>query len=249
MPDTTSSESVTPHSDARFATTHWSMVLKAGQPDGTGHQQALETLCRTYWYPLYTYLRRSGYSTHKAEDYTQGFFATLLEKHRLEYADPARGRFRSFLLTSLKHFVADEHDRARAKKRGGAGQMLSLDTTDAEHRYALELADHVSPEKLFERSWALTVLKEALARLRSEYRAANRQDLFERLKCYLQADENPPSYAEAAAALGMSEGTLRVAVHRLRQQYGRLVRQAIAQTVESPDQVDEELRQLFAALT
>lgn len=233
---------------SRFATTHWSMVSKAQHPDATGYRQALEALCCTYWYPLYTYLRHSGHRTHEAEDYTQGFFAMLLEKDRLDYADPAQGRFRSFLLASLKHFVADEQDRARAKKRGGDRQTFSLDATEAEYRYSLEPSDGLSPEKLFERSWALTVLREALVRLRVEFAESEKQGLFEQLKSYLQGNEDMRSYAETAAALGMTEGAVRVAVHRLRQRYGQLVRREIAQTVAGPDQVDEELRQLFAAL-
>ncbi len=244
------SETNTPYAETpnRFATTHWSLVLKAQQPDGTGYRQALEALCCTYWYPLYTYLRRRGYGTHEAEDYTQGFFAILLEKHRLESADPARGRFRSFLLASLKHFVTNEQERAQAKKRGGDRQMFSLDVADAEHRYALEPVDGLSPEKLFERSWALTVLRETLVQLRREFVRQDKKDLFEQLKPYLQADENPTAYAEIAATLGMTEGAVRVAVHRLRQRYGQLVRREIAHTVASPDQVDEELQQLLAAL-
>lgn len=249
MPDTNLSEPATPQSDARFATTHWSVVLKASQPDRTGYCQALETLCRTYWYPLYTYLRRKGYSTHQAEDFTQGFFATLLEKHRLECADPARGRFRSFLLVSLKHFVSDETERVQARKRGGDRHVFSLDVCEGERRYMLEPADDLSPEGVFERAWALTVLQEALTRVKTELVEAGKRDLFEYLKCYLQADEDAGSYAQTAAKLGMTEGAIRVAVHRLRQRYGQLVRREIAQTVASPDQVEEELQQLFGALS
>jgi RNA polymerase sigma factor (sigma-70 family) len=230
-------------------TTHWTMVLEAGSPQSPRYRQALETLCRTYWFPLYAYLRRRGYDSHQAEDYTQGFFASLLEKQGLHRADPALGKFRSFLLGSLKHFIADEWDRAQAKKRGGGKRSLALNIEDAETRYALEPAHTLSPEKLFERSWALTVLKQAMARLRTECIEAGKGHLFEHLKSYLQADDASPPYAGIAAELDMTEGAIRLAVHRLRQRYRELVRQEIAQTVAGPEQVDEEIRHLFAVLT
>jgi len=233
---------------ARFVTTQWTAVVAAGSPDSPGHRQALEALCRTYWFPLYAYLRRQGYDSHQAQDYTQGFFASLLERQALQRADPAVGRFRSFLLASLKHFVADERDREQAKKRGG-GKCFPLDVGDAETRYSLEPTDTLSPEKLFMRSWALTVLKEALAQLKAEYVEADKGHVFERLKTHLQAGETPAGYSDIAAELGMTESAVRVAVHRLRQRYGELVRRQIAQTVADPKEVDEELRELFAALT
>jgi len=233
---------------ARFVTTQWTMVAAAGSPDSPGHRQALEALCRTYWFPLYAYLRRQGCDSHQAQDYTQGFFASLLERHALQQADPAVGKFRSFLLASLKHFVADDRDRQQAKKRGG-GKCFPLDVDDAETRYSLEPADTMSPEKLFMRSWALTVLREALTQLKAECVEAGKGQIFERLKTRLQADETPASYNDTAVELGMTESAVRVAVHRLRQRYGELVRRQIAQTVADPSEVDEELRELFAALT
>ena len=146
-----------PRGRSRFATTHWSVVLAAGSPESSHYQQALETLCKTYWFPLYAYLRRHGYDTHEAEEYTQAFFARILEKQNLRLADPQRGKFRSFLLATLKHFLADERDRARAKKRGGGHRILSIDLEEAESQYALEPTDKLSPDKLFDKSWALTV--------------------------------------------------------------------------------------------
>jgi RNA polymerase sigma factor (sigma-70 family) len=233
---------------ARFVTTQWMMIAAAGSPDSPGHRQALEALCRTYWFPLYAYLRRQGCDSQQAQDYTQGFFASLLERQALQRADPSVGRFRSFLLASLKHFVADERDHAQAKKRGG-GKCFPLDIADAETRYSLEPADNLSPERLFMRSWALTVLREALAQLKAECVEAGKGHLFEHLKTRLQADETPAGYSDIAAELGMTEPAVRVAVHRLRQRYGQLVRRQIAQTVADPREVDEELRELFAALT
>ena len=232
----------------RFATTHWSVVMAAGRPKSASYQQALETLCKTYWFPLYVYLRRQGYDSHRAEDYVQAFFAGLLAKHGLRLADPKRGKFRSFLLASLKHFLSNEHARARAKKRGGGRKVLSLDFQNAESQYALEPRDELSPEKLFERSWALTVLDRTMARLQAEAISTNKQKLFDHLKVYLTAEKSSIPYRDVAAELDMAEGTLRVAVHRLRRRYRELLRDEIAQTVTSDDQIDEEIRDLFAAL-
>ena len=240
--------SSTPSSAGRFATTHWSVVLAAGQPGSPHYQQALETLCQTYWFPLYAYLRRQGYDTHRAEDYTQAFFARLLEKHDLRLADPKRGKFRSFLLAALKYFLANELDRAQAQKRGGGQKVLPLDIENAESRYTLGPAHHLSPEKLFERSWALTVLHRAMARLQAESAAANKQKLFNHLKVYLTADRDTIPYRDMAAELNMTEGAVKVAVHRLRSRYRELLRDEIAQTVASEDQIEEEIRDLFAAL-
>ncbi|UCG49219.1 MAG: hypothetical protein JSU94_05435 [Phycisphaerales bacterium] len=232
----------------RFATTHWSVVRSAGRPGSMHYQQALETLCRTYWFPLYAYLRRHGYDAEAAEEHTQAFFARLLEKHGLRLADPARGKFRSFLLAALKHFVANELKRAKALKRGGRMKTLSLNFQKAESQYALEPADRLTPEKLFERSWALTVLERTMARLAAESRAAGKQNLFERLKIYLTTDRGSVPYAEAAQELDMTEGAIKVAVHRLKKRYRELLRDEIAQTVEYEQQVDEEIRELFKAL-
>ena len=232
----------------RFATTHWSVVMAAGRPKSASYQQALETLCKTYWFPLYAYLRRQGYDSHQAEDYTQAFFAGLLARGGLRLADPKRGKFRSFLLTSLKHFLSNERARARAKKRGGGRKVLSLDFQNAESQYALEPRDELSPEKLFERSWALTVLGRTMAHLQTEAANTNKKQQFERLKSYLTADKNSVPYRDAAEELDITEGAVRVAVHRLRKRYRELLRDEIAQTVTSDEQIDEEIRDLFVAL-
>ena len=232
----------------RFATTHWSVVLAAGRPKSASYRQALETLCQTYWFPLYAYLRRHGCNSHQAQDYTQAFFTALLAKGGLGLADPKRGKFRSFLLASLKHFLSNERARARAKKRGGGRKALSLDFENAESRYALEPRDDLSPEKLFERSWALTVLDRTMARLQAEAISTNKQKLFERLKFCLTADEGSAPYSDVADDLDMTESAVRVAVHRLRKRYRELLRDEIAQTVTSDDQINEEIRDLFTAL-
>ena len=237
-----------PRGRSRFATTHWSVVLAAGSPESSRYQQALETLCQTYWFPLYAYLRRHGYDTHQAEEYTQAFFARILEKQNLRLADPERGRFRSFLLATLKNFLADERDRARAKKRGGGRKILSIDVQEAESQYALEPADRLSPEKLFDKSWALTLLDRTMARLKAELASKNKQELFEHLKAHLTAEKGSVPYRSVAAELGMTEGSVRVAVHRLRRRYRKLLRDEIVHTVASKDQIDEEINNLFSAL-
>jgi RNA polymerase sigma-70 factor (ECF subfamily) len=231
-----------------FATTHWSIVLSAGQPDSSRYQQALEALCRTYWFPLYAYLRRHGFDAQKAEDYIQAFFTSLLEKRGLRLADPKRGRFRSFLLTALKHFLANEHTRAQAQKRGGGRKILSLDIENAENQYIREPCDELSPEKLFERSWALAVLDRTMVRLQVEAVAAKKEKHFDCLKMYLTAEKNAIPYNEVAVRLKMTEGAVKVAVHRLRQRYRDLLRDEIAQTVTTEEQINEEIRDLFTAL-
>jgi len=238
----------TPSGAGQFATTRWSVILAAGDSASTQHEPALDTLCQTYWFPLYAYLRRRGYDTHQAEDYTQGFFAGILERKGLKRADPKCGKFRSFLLASLKNFLADEWDRARAQKRGGDKKVLSLDFDAAASRYDLEPVDRLSPEKLFERSWALTVLTKAMDRLKAESAASDKQRLFDCLKVYLTAEKDAGSYRDVAGELNMTEGAVKVAVHRLRRRYRELVRDEIAQTVTTEAQVDEEIRDLFAAL-
>jgi RNA polymerase sigma factor (sigma-70 family) len=247
MPDYTPSDANLP-SAGRFATTHWSVVLAAGRPKSASYRQALETLCRTYWFPLYAYLRRHGCNSHQAQDYTQAFFTALLAKGGLDLADPKRGKFRSFLLASLKHFLSNERARAAAKKRGGGRKALSLDFVNAESKYVLEPRDELSPEKLFERSWALTVLERTMAHLQAEAASTGKQKLFKCLKFYLTADEDSASYSDVADDLNMTEGAVRTAVHRLRKRYRELLRDEIAQTVTSDDQIDEEIRDLFTAL-
>jgi len=247
MPDYTPSNDNLPAA-GRFATTHWSVVLAAGRPKSASYRQALETLCRTYWFPLYAYLRRHGCNSHQAQDYTQAFFTALLAKGGLDLADPRRGKFRSFLLASLKHFLSNERARARAKKRGGGKKALSLDFENAESQYALEPRDELSPEKLFERSWALTVLDRTMARLQAEALKTNKKELFERLKSYLTAGKSSIPYRDTADEFNITEGAVRVAVHRLRRRYKELLRDEISQTVTSNEQIDEEIRDLFTAL-
>ena len=222
--------------------------MAAGRSSSPERQQALSTLCQTYWFPLYAYLRRQGYDTHQAEDYTQAFFAYLLEKQGLRLADPKRGKFRSFLLAALKHFVANELDRARAQKRGGDRKVLPLDFGNAEDKYSLEPAHRLSPEKLFDRSWAVTVLNRVMARLEDESASENKQRLFVHLKGYLTAEKSPISYGDIAAKVDITETAVKVAVHRLRKRYRRLLRDEIGQTVISEDQIEDEIRALFDAL-
>jgi len=230
-----------------FATTHWSLVLAAAQDRRPDAQAALATLCQTYWYPLYYYVRRRGHRPDEAQDLTQAFFAALLEKEYLRVADPERGRFRSFLLASLNHFLANEWDRARAQKRGG-GKVISMDVADAESRYSLEPADNLTAETLFERQWAMTLLDQVLTELREELARGGKQPLFDRLKGFLGGGAPGASYGQVAAELGMTEGAVKTAVHRLRRHYRRLLRARIAQTVASAEEIDDEIRHLFAAL-
>ena len=238
----------TPSGDDQFATTRWSVILAASDSASEQHEPALGTLCKTYWFPLYAYLRRRGYDSHRAEDYTQGFFAGILERKGLQRADPKYGKFRSFLLACLKNFLADQWDHDHAQKRGGDKKILSLDFDAAASRYEREPADRLSPEKLFERSWALTVLTRAMDRLKAESAASGKQRLFDRLKIYLTAEKDDVSYKDVAAKLEMTEGAVKVAVHRFRRRYRELVRDEIAQTVNNEAQVDEEIRDLFDAL-
>lgn len=244
----TNDMSLTPSGTSRFATTHWSVVLAARSPESTHYKEALETLCRTYWFPIYAYLRRKGYSAHRAEDQTQGFFAHMIEMHDLCQADPDRGRFRSFLLSMLKHFIADQWDWSQAQKRGGGKKALSLDFADAETRYKLEPSHLLSPDKLFEKSWALTVLAQTIARLKAESSGTRKQMLFENLKAHLAGQSDTVPYRELATKLHMTEVAVKVAVHRLRQRYRELLREHIAQTVSGPEQIEDEIRALFVAL-
>jgi len=232
----------------RFATTHWSVISAAGKSSSPQQKQALETLFQSYWFPLYAYLRRRGYDTHQAEDLTQAFFLHILEKKDLQTVDPKYGKFRSFLLARLKYFLSDERDRTQAKKRGGGKKIISLSIQNAEGQYALEPAIQLSPELLFEKSWALTVLEQTIDRLETEMADKNKQKLFDCLKVYLTADEDDIPYQDMAAELEMTEGSIRVAVHRLRRRYRKLLREEIAQTVGGEDQIDEEMGCLFAAL-
>ncbi len=230
-----------------FATTRWSIVLAADRGASPHSTDALAQLCQSYWYPLYAYVRRRGHDAHEAADLTQEFLTRLLEKHDLRLADPQRGRFRSFLLGSLNHFLANEWRAARAAKRGGGLKNLSLDFEAGESRYHLEPADETSPEKIFERRWAMTLLQRATDRLAAEWADAGKASQFEQLKPILGGDESK-TYAEIAAALDMTEGAVKVAVHRLRKRCRELLREEIAQTVTQESDVAEELRHLFNAI-
>jgi RNA polymerase sigma-70 factor (ECF subfamily) len=231
-----------------FATTHWTVVLAAGHSGSQQANVALEELCRTYWYPLYAYVRRHGHSREDAEDLTQGFFARLLEKNYLEGVTSEKGRFRAFLLVALKRFLANEWDRANRQKRGGGMAPLSLDWQDAETRYQINPSHELSPDKLYDRAWAVVVLERVITRLRDESGADGKADLYEKLKTCLTVGKGDIPYAQAAAALKMSEGAVRVAVHRLRRRYRELLREEIAQTLANPAQADEEMQALFSAL-
>jgi RNA polymerase sigma-70 factor (ECF subfamily) len=233
---------------AAFATTHWSLVLAAGEPDDPASRQALAELCQAYWYPVYAYVRRRVADVHEARDRTQAFFERLLETRSLAAADPARGRFRAFLLTACKRFLVNEWHREHTLRRGGGRQKLSLDFELGDSRYTLEPADTVTPELLFERQWAITLLGHVLEKLRGEYASRGKLPQFETLKSFLAGAPSPAAYAAAAGELGLSDGAVKVAVHRLRKRYRELLRREIAQTVELPDEVEDEIRSLFAVL-
>lgn len=234
---------------AEFAPTRWTLVLTAGRSDTTRAREALSRLCETYWYPLYTYVRRRGHSPEDAQDLTQAFFERLLEKNWVGDADQNRGRFRSFLLSAMNHFLSDEWDKARAQKRGGGVPLVPLQFDTAETRYGVEPSDPVTPERSFERRWALTVLEEVLSRLQAEYEQEGKAELFAALHPCLVGERAAQPYAKLAVGLGVAEGTVKSAVHRLRQRYRDLLRHEIAQTVASPGDVDEELRHFFAMLS
>ena len=232
-----------------FTTTHWSVVLATAEQDSPQGAAALEKLCRTYWYPLYCYVRRRGYGHEDAQDLTQGFLLQLLERHSLARVDASKGRFRSFLLAGLNYFLSDQRDRAAAQKRGGGQPTLSfMDTRDADERYRLEPVDERSPDKLFERRWALTLLDQVLARLEQEFREAGKLELFQRLRAFLVAGTGEQSYAGIGGELGMSGEAVKKAVHRMRHRYYELFREEIAHTVSGPAEVEEEMRYLCAVM-
>jgi RNA polymerase sigma factor (sigma-70 family) len=232
----------------QFNTTHWSLVLLAGQTQVPQAAAALDKLCGTYWFPLYAYVRRAGHSPEDAQDLTQEFFARLLEKKYLQLADRERGRFRSFLLKSLQHFLVNDWVRGQAQKRGSGQKVFSLDEAAAEQSYQQQSADQLSPESLFDKRWAITLLERAMNRLGTDYAAAGKREFFEQLKGLLLTEGSAESYRQLAEPLGTSEGAVKVAVHRLRQRFREAVRAEIAQTVATPAEVDEELRCLMAAL-
>ena len=231
-----------------FATTRWTVVLDAGRKSSPHSDGALAELCQTYWYPLYAYVRRQGRSKEDAEDLVQAFFTRFLERNYLEGLSAERGRFRAFLLASLKNFLANEWDKSQCQKRGGGALHLSLDWRDADDRYHLEPVDPANPERAFDREWALALLQHVIERLQAECIAEGKARLFEGAKDFLTAGRDAIPYAEASRAAGMDEGALRVAVHRLRKRYLELLRDEIAQTLADPAQADDELRSLMAAM-
>jgi RNA polymerase sigma-70 factor (ECF subfamily) len=223
-------------------------VVTAASGDASEAREALSSLCQAYWYPIYAYVRRRGHTPEQAQDLTQEFFAYVLERDLIAMADPTRGRFRAFLRTVCTRQLAAQHDRQNAAKRGGGRSPLPIDPLDAERRYTLEPAHELTPERIFDRIWALTLLGRVVERLRREYDDAGRSDRFEGLLTLLTRDPVSGSYAEVARRLGTTEGNVRVAVHRLRRRYGLLLREEIAATVGDEAQVDDEIRALFAAL-
>ena len=245
------SDSETPglgSANAAFCTTHWSVVLAAQDSSSPGADEALAQLCRVYWFPLYAFIRRRGYSPEDAQDLTQEFFCRLLDKRYLSAVDHRKGRFRTFLLAALEHFLANDWRRTQAQRRGGGQQVVSIDNS-AEQRYANEPATDLSPERIYERRWALAFLEQVLGKLRAEFTEAGKPDTFEALKVFLTGDRPPVTYAELAPALATTEAALKMSVTRMRQRYAELLRQEIANTVSGPDEVEDELRGLIAALS
>jgi RNA polymerase sigma-70 factor (ECF subfamily) len=232
-----------------FATTHWTVVLAAGRQRSPQAARALEELCRTYWYPLYAYTRRRGRTKEDAEDMTQAFFARLLEKNSFANLDSEKGKFRAFLLASLKNFLANERDKTHAQKRGGGGIPLSLDWQTADTKFQVAADNEPSPDKTFDREWALALLAKVIDRLQAECAAEGKAKLFEQLKIFLTAGQVESAQRDIANVLGMEEGAVRVAVHRMRKRYRQLLRDEIANTLADETMVDEEMRALFGAFS
>jgi RNA polymerase sigma factor (sigma-70 family) len=231
---------------AKFLTTRWTMVVEAGKISDPRAQIAMEDLCRVYWYPLYAHVRRRGYSKEDAEDLTQSFFTRLLEVNPFSGLSPERGRFRSFLLVALKHFLANEWDRSKTKKRGGDVSHVAIDCQDAESRYLTDPADGLSPDKLFDRAWAMTLLQRVLAQLE----ACNVENpYFQTLKPCLTVEHTNLNYQDISVKLAISKGAVRVAIHRLRKQYREILRAEIADTLANPDQLEEEIQALYSSFT
>lgn len=240
---------IPPHCGKRhFATTRWSIVLAAGRDSSPEAKTALATLCETYWFPLYAFVRRQGYDAQDAQDLTQGFFTRLLEKKDLRDVQRERGKFRSFLLASMKHFLMNEWDRTQAQKRGGGQRMLSVDFDEAESRLRLEPSHEQTPEVIFEKQWALTLLDRVRAVLREEFVTAHKAEQFDRLHVYLTGEKSAVTYAEVAEELRISEAAVKMAVSRLRRRFHDRLRKEIAQTVATEDEVDDEIRALIDAL-
>lgn len=242
------SDDLLPAGSGVFNTTHWTEVLLAGKTGSPEADSALEELCRTYWYPLYAFARRQGQNPSDAQDLTQQFFAVFLEKKYFSLADPNRGRFRSFLLASFKHFLANEHHRSKTIKRGGRTSFVSWDEALAETQYHNELSSYASPDKLFEHAWALTLLDKVMKELQREYSGAGKAKVFEALQVFLTGNRSEATYEEIGRGLAMSEAAIKMAVSRLRRRYGDRLREEIAQTVGEPSMVEEELRYLAGTL-
>jgi RNA polymerase sigma-70 factor (ECF subfamily) len=247
--ETLSSGSINPAREGCdiFATTRWTVVLAAGQRTSAEADRALADLCRTYWFPLYAYVRRRGFSREDAEDLTQSFFARFLEKDFPDGLSAERGKFRAFLLASLKHFLANERDKAQTQKRGGQAKHFSIDGKSADSQFEVASTTELTPDKAFDREWAVALLARVIERLQSACVSEGRARQFEGLKPFLTAGKGECPHAEAALALGMDEAAVRVAVHRLRKRYRQLLRDEISQTLFDPSQVDEEMRALFRA--
>jgi RNA polymerase sigma-70 factor (ECF subfamily) len=243
------SSQATNAADDIFATTHWTVVLQAGRRAAPESDRALEGLCRTYWFPLYAYVRRRGYARADAEDLTQAFFERFLAKNYLEGLSAERGRFRAYLLAALQHFLANEWDKAQRQKRGGGTTPLSLDWETADTKFQVVAQNELSPDQAFDREWALALLGKVIARLQTECETSGKGKLFEQLKMFLAAGKSETAQSEVAQALGMEAGAVRVAVHRLRKRYRQLLREEIAQTLSDPALVDEEMRALFGAFS
>jgi len=233
---------------AVFATTHWSVVLAAGHSSAPGAQEALEKLCRAYWYPLYVYVRRQGNGPQDAQDLTQDFFSRLLEKKYLAMADRARGKFRTFLLGSLKNFLVNEWRRAGRLKRGGDLTFVSFDANEAEERYAGEPIDETNSTNVYERQWAVALIEQVFSMLRGEYAAAGKAKLFEALRVYVWGEGSSPPYSEIGPQFNLTQGAAKMAVSRLRQRFRELLRGEVAHTVARPEDIDGELRHLIAVL-
>ncbi len=238
---------------AQFATTHWSLVLSAGHRSSPDSRRALESLCEAYWYPLYAYVRRRVSDVNEAQDLTQAFFVELLQKNYVGSATPQRGRFRAFLLTALKHFLSKQWDKARAQKRGGGRASISLDFKaldfkDADSRYHIEPCGGLTAEQLYDRQWALTLLRQIMQRLENEFAEKGKAKQFQHLSGFIIGEHSGTTYCDVAAKLNMTEAAAKMAAHRMRRRYRHLLREEIAQTVDGPDDVDDEIRNLFATL-
>jgi len=233
----------------RFNTTHWSVVLAAGDPGSQKAEEALTRLCQSYWFPIYAFVRKRGYSPEQAQDLTQAFFASFLEKQHVAKAARERGRFRCFLMTSVENFLRNENDRVRAQKRGGGRQLLSLDEQDAEQRYLCVPATETDPAKTFEQRWAATVLNSVLTKLQVEFEATGRKELFEAFQAHLWGDSDSVPFPQLAERFRMTLANVKVTAHRLRLRYRELLREEIAHTVALPSQIDEEIRHLMKVVS